>query len=165
MTYFLLLVINQIMKHATFYLFKHKYQTGTLSAYEAVACAVAVDSWRHGKRSLIACDNYEQAQRLDQALWQSPPYTFVPHNLAGEGPDVGAPVELCWPDLHSNTPRDLLITLQLTFVNFATEFHKVIDFIPCEELLKQIARNRYKLYRSIGFHVTIVVPPTHLTII
>nr|CDS56274.1 DNA polymerase III, chi subunit [Serratia symbiotica] len=159
--YFLLVAVNQMMKQATFYLLEHDRPTGTLSAHEAVACAVAAERWRSGKRLLIACESQEQAQRLDEALWQREPHTFVPHNLAGEGPNSGAPVELCWPGKRGNAPRDLLIALQPQFADFATAFHQVVDFVPYEDTLKQLARDRYKAYRSVGFHLTTAMPPTH----
>jgi DNA polymerase IIIc chi subunit len=37
---------------------------------------------------LIACEDEQQAIRLDEALWARPPESFVPHNLAGEGPEA-----------------------------------------------------------------------------
>lgn len=158
---FLFVAVNQMIKQATFYLLKHNRPTGTLRAHEVVACSVAAECWRSGKRLLIACNSQEQAQRLDEALWQREPHMFVPHNLAGEGPNSGSPVELCWPDKCSNASRDLLITLQLQFADFATAFNQVVDFVPYEDTLKQLARNRYKAYRSVGFHLTTAMPPTH----
>ncbi|MGV8261104.1 DNA polymerase III subunit chi [Pseudomonas aeruginosa] len=60
------------MKQATFYLLDNAEPSGALSAHEAVACAVAANGFRSGKRVLIACESQEQAQRLDEALWQRP---------------------------------------------------------------------------------------------
>ena len=85
----------------------------------------------------------------------------MPHNLAGEGPHYGAPVELCWPGKRGNAPRDLLIALLPQFADFATAFHEVVDFVPYEDTLKQLARDRYKAYRSVGFHLSTSTPPTH----
>ncbi|WP_114192619.1 DNA polymerase III subunit chi [Edaphovirga cremea] len=149
------------MKNATFYLLDNDRQSDGLSALEALTCQVAAERWRAGKRVLIACENQEQAQRLDEALWQREPNEFVPHNLAGEGPKFGAPVELCWPERRGNAPRDLLISLLPQFADFATAFHEVVDFVPYEDSLKQLARERYKAYRSVGFHLTTATPPTY----
>ncbi|AIU87097.1 MULTISPECIES: DNA polymerase III subunit chi [Pectobacterium] len=149
------------MKNATFYLLEHDSKSGELSAHEALACDLAAECWRAGKRVLIACEDEQQAIRLDEALWQRDPNAFVPHNLAGEGPRHGAPVELAWPQRRGNAPRDLLISLLPQFADFATAFHEVIDFVPYEESLKQLARDRYKTYRSVGFQLTTATPPTH----
>lgn len=149
------------MKQVTFYLLENDHFIGALSAHEAIACRVAAQRWRAGQRVLIACESLEQALRLDEALWQQDAHQFVPHNLAGEGPNFGAPVELCWPEKRGNAPRDLLINLLPHFADFATSFHEVIDFVPYQDTLKQLARERYKTYRSVGFHLTTAMPPTH----
>lgn len=147
------------MKNAIFYLFESEQQVGDLTAHEALACELAAKSWRAGKRVLIACESQQQAQDLDEALWQRLPEAFVPHNLAGEGPKHGAPVELAWPERRGGAPRDLLISLLPQFADFATAFYEVIDFVPYEATLKQLARERYKTYRSVGFHLTTATPP------
>ncbi len=147
------------MKNATFYVMESESASDGLSAIEALVCDLAETRWRDGKRILIACENEDQANRLDEALWQRPANAFVPHNLAGEGPRYGAPVELAWPQRRGSSPRDLLISLLPQFADFATGFHEVIDFVPYEESLKQLARDRYKAYRSVGFQLNTATPP------
>ncbi|MQL49323.1 DNA polymerase III subunit chi [Photorhabdus khanii] len=148
------------MKSATFYLLEQPSPQEDLQAHEWLACQLTADQWRAGKRVLIACEDQQQAEKLDEALWQREPHQFVPHNLAGEGPRYGAPVELCWPQKRGNAPRDILINLLPHFADFATAFHEVIDFVPTDENLKQLARERYKTYRSVGFNLTMATPPT-----
>ncbi|KLN95415.1 DNA polymerase III subunit chi [Moellerella wisconsensis] len=149
------------MKNAIFYLLEQPSLQEGLEAHEWLACQLAAAKWRAGKRVLIACETAEQAEKLDEALWQREPHQFVPHNLAGEGPRYGAPVELCWPQKRGNASRDVLINLQTPFADFATAFHEVIDFVPIDETLKQLARERYKIYRSVGFNLTMAAPPTY----
>lgn len=146
------------MKQATFYLLEQVTAVEGLSAQETVTCHLAAQFWRQGLRILIACVDMQQAIRLDEALWKLPPAAFVPHNLAGEGPQAGAPVELAWPEKRSASSRDLLISLLPDFANFATTFHQVIDFVPEESSLKQLARERYKTYRSAGFQLNTTTP-------
>ncbi|WP_075182792.1 DNA polymerase III subunit chi [Pantoea sp. 1.19] len=147
------------MKNATFYLLNTDAQSDNLSTVEALVCDLAALHWRSGKRILIACEDEQQAIRLDEALWQRPANAFVPHNLAGEGPKYGAPVELAWPQRRGNAPRDLLISLLPQLADFATAFHEVIDFVPHDDAQKQLARERYKAYRSVGFHLNTAAPP------
>ncbi len=146
------------MKQATFYLLDHITAAEGLSTQETVTCHLASQYWRQGLRVLIACVDKEQAIRLDEALWSLPPAAFVPHNLAGEGPRAGAPVELAWPEKRSTRARDLLISLLPEFASFTTAFHQVIDFVPEEASLKQLARERYKIYRSAGFQLHTTTP-------
>lgn len=148
------------MKSATFYILETDTLSAGLTPVEALTCHLAAERWRMGKRILIACDSQAQAERLDEALWAREASSFVPHSLVGEGPKYGAPVELCWPGKRSNMPRDLLINLQIPFPDFATAFYEVVDFVPHEDSLKQQARERYKVYRSVGFNLSTATPPT-----
>lgn len=141
------------MRNATFYLLDNDTQQDGLSAVEQLVCEIAAERWRAGKRVLIACEDEKQAIRLDEALWARPAESFVPHNLAGEGPRGGAPVEIAWPEKRNSSPRDLLISLRVGFVDFATAFTEVVDFVPYEDSLKQSARERYKAYRVAGFNL------------
>lgn len=142
------------MKNATFYLLDNDTHAEGLSAVEQLVCELAADGFRAGKRVLIACEDEQQAIRLDEALWRRDAHAFVPHNLAGEGPRYGAPVELAWPQRRGSAPRDILISLLPQFADFATAFLEVIDFVPYEDTQKQLARERYKAYRVAGFHLT-----------
>ncbi|WP_367680605.1 DNA polymerase III subunit chi [Candidatus Fukatsuia anoeciicola] len=164
------------MKNATFYIisqeklpikninykkdFKEEKYFTKLYSYEILACKLASKYWRSGKRILINCENKIQAQRLDKILWQRIPEEFIPHNLVGDGPKDGAPVELAWPEQYGNSSRDLLINLLPQLTDFTITFHQVIDFVPCEENLKQLARERYKSYRRAGFRLITTILPT-----
>lgn len=143
---------------ALFYLLTSDDQHSVQDVQEQLACYLAAQQWRT-KRILIACADEAQALRLDETLWQHPAERFVPHNLAGEGPRQGAPVELAWPERRSNAPRDLLINLRSDFPDFATTFREVIDFVPYDAALKLLARERYKAYRRVGFHLSTATPP------
>lgn len=147
------------MKQVTFYLLRENSPPDGITTAKTLAGKLAITHWRTGKRILIACENEQQAIALDDELWQIAD-AFVPHNLAGEGPAQGAPVELSWPERRSATKRDLLITLLPEFADFATAFHEVIDFVPDETTLKQRARVRYKSYRDTGFHLFMSPVPT-----
>lgn len=125
---------------------------------EQLAYHLVVINWRAGKRILIACESNDQAKKIDHGLWAKTPTAFIPHNLVGEGPKDGAPVEICWPHQYNYTPRDLIINLLPKCTDFIFSFNEIIDFIPDEEFFKQLARNRYKAYRNVGFQLTITKP-------
>ena len=61
------------MKNATFYLLDNDTIVDELSAVEQLVCEIAAERWRNGKRVLIACEDEQQAIRLDEALWTRPP--------------------------------------------------------------------------------------------
>ncbi|UVK77850.1 MAG: DNA polymerase III subunit chi [Sodalis sp. Fse] len=148
------------MKNVTFYLLDEHMIKDGLTAVERLACDLAAIKWREGKLVLIACEDHVQALKLDDALWVRDPNSFLPHNLSGEGPSYGAPLEVCWPQRRCNSPRDLLISLLPSCADFAFAFHEVIDFVPYEDISKQLARDRYKAYRSLGFQLITANLPT-----
>lgn len=139
------------MKNATFYLLDNDTTVDGLSAVEQLVCEIAAERWRSGKRVLIACEDEKKAgHRLDETLWARPA-SFVPH---GGGRKDRAAVRR-W-DRGRKTrqqPRDILISLRTSFADFATAFTEVVDFVPYEDSLKQLARERYKAYRVAGFNL------------
>ncbi|TCP96848.1 DNA polymerase III chi subunit [Cricetibacter osteomyelitidis] len=140
-------------KQAKFYVIEHTQSTAELSAAEVLACDLAADAWRIGKRVLIACETEQQALNLDEALWQREPDQFVPHNLSGEITNYATPIEISWVGKRNAQRRDLLISLQNNVPDFAQNFHQVIDFVPQAENEKALARERYKIYRRLGFEM------------
>ena len=88
------------MSNVTFYLLDETDDTHQQPAHFALACLLATRSYRNKQKCLVYCQDQSQAEQFDELLWQLPNDAFVPHNLAGEGPVGGAPVEICW-----QTPR------------------------------------------------------------
>ena len=84
-------------------------------------------------------------------LWAFEPDSFVAHNLLGEGPRGGSPVEISWQN--PTVRRPILINLTNTMPNFTNNFSIVVDFVPTNELLKQQARDRYRACKQWGFLV------------
>ncbi|SES80926.1 DNA polymerase III subunit chi [Thorsellia anophelis] len=138
-------------------------QTLNLTQRDRLGCWLAARYYQTNKRVLLVCENQKHAERLDEWLWQLDPDRFIAHNLAGEGPKIGAPIELCWPERRSNIQRDIMIHLATPFVDFAPIFKSIIDFVPAIEQEKIAARERYKQYREIGYQLkTGTVPETFL---
>lgn len=115
------------------------------------ACFQAAHYYRQNQRVFIFCGSQPQAHQIDELLWSFDPDSFVAHNLIGEGPKNGAPVEISWQAPTNRRP--VLINLTSTVPNFAQQFSQIIDFVPSDETLKQQARERYKQYRQLGFKV------------
>lgn len=115
------------------------------------SCFQAAHFYRQNQRVFIFCQNQEQAHQIDELLWSFEPDSFVPHNLVNEGQKNGAVVEISWQAPTNRRP--VLINLTSTVPNFAHQFSQIIDFVPSDEHLKQNARERFKMYRQLGFQV------------
>ncbi|ABY70083.1 DNA polymerase III subunit chi [Actinobacillus pleuropneumoniae] len=140
------------MKQVKFYLLSQT-ERENLSAAETMACDLAANAWRLGKRVLIACETEQQALNIDEALWARDPDSFVPHNLSGEVTQYATPIEISWKGKRNAQRRDLLISLQTAVPDFINSFNQIIDFVPANETEKVQARERYKQYRQLGWQL------------
>ncbi|MGB7997780.1 DNA polymerase III subunit chi [Photobacterium halotolerans] len=143
------------MSHATFYIIDDAAPEARLK----LAGQQAAWWYQQGQSVFLLAETREQAEWLDEYLWQQDPDNFVPHNLIGEGPRQGSPVEIGWPGLRHSGRRAVLINLSQDAPNFAVTFAQVVDFVPCDEKLKQQARERYKAYRLAGIQLQTTPAP------
>ncbi|WP_432454501.1 DNA polymerase III subunit chi [Agarivorans sp. QJM3NY_29] len=123
-------------------------------ALDKIVCQIVAQYYRNGERSVVYCASKQHAERLDELLWQFEPEQFVPHNLNGEGPQGGAPVEITWQVPRQR--RQCLVNLTSTAVDFARNFQHLIDFVPADEIGKAAARERYRVYRQQGLQLDTV---------
>lgn len=119
---------------------------------DAFFCARIADLWREYRTVRVWCADEQQALALDECLWQHPAEAFVPHNLVGEGPPAGAPVELCWPQAQVANKR---VAAHLVLMDQVPEgitgARFIIDRVPTADAEKALARERYKFYRAQGY--------------
>lgn len=115
------------------------------------ACLQASYFYRQNQRVFIYTQDQKSAEQVDELLWAFDSDSFVPHNLAGEGPKQGAVVEISHQAPRGRRP--VLINLSSTVPDFASQFQLIVDFVPSDETLKQLARERFKACRQLGFKV------------
>jgi DNA polymerase-3 subunit chi len=138
-----------------FYLLPDKDKTdasghNTSSAFYH-ACLQASYFYRQNQRVFIYSQDQKSAEQIDEMLWAFDSDSFVPHNLSGEGPKQGAAVEISHQVPRGRRP--VLINLSSTVPDFASQFQLIVDFVPSDEKLKQLARERFKTCRQRGFQV------------
>ncbi|NMP30256.1 DNA polymerase III subunit chi [Thalassotalea sp. M1531] len=133
---------------ATFHLMPDNAHDNALVQY---ACVLAAQHFRQQQKVFIFAENEQQAHAVDELLWSFEPDSFVPHNLVGEGPRQGSPVEIGWQAPRGRRP--VLINLTQTMPAFAGQFSQIMDFVPVAENDKQLARERFKACRQMGFNV------------
>ncbi|GAA78842.1 DNA polymerase III subunit chi [Pseudoalteromonas sp. BSi20495] len=118
----------------------------------ALAAQIAADQYRNGQRVFICVNDNEAACAIDEIIWAFDPDSFVPHNLQGEGPKGGAPVEIGITPPVGN--RKVLINLATQLPDYIRRFNQVFDFVPVEAAAKQAARERFKKLRQLGANLT-----------
>ncbi len=140
------------MTQVTFFLIEGEDANTSLPAQLSWACELAAQCYRKRQRCLVWCESKEAAEQFDEFLWQQPVDGFVPHNLTGEGPANGAPVEICW-QAPVQFSRPILINLCPEIPQSGQRFKLIYDFVPAQDDLKQQARERYKHYRAAGYQM------------
>lgn len=111
-------------------------------------CQLCGELYQQGQRVFVATNDVKTAEQLDELMWKLPSEQFIPHNLQGEGPHYGAPVEI--GHRPPQTRRQVLINLCHPLPQFAVKFTQIIDFIPNEPEQKQQARERFHHYRQLN---------------
>lgn len=123
-----------------------------------LVCQLSAALYGGKQRVSVWCKNQTQAESLDELLWQAPADRFIPHNLKGEGPRGGAPVEICWDEQSVRLGQHVLVTSALT-LSEPSRFQQIIDFVPTDEVARQAARERYKYYQRMGCQMQFAQAP------
>lgn len=119
-----------------------------------MAAALLIEYVAARKKVTVLCATQKQAESFDDYIWQFPANNFIPHNLYGEGPDMGTPVEIIWHDafLGMSKLRNTGVVLNLSqqYIDNIHIINHLVDFVPVEEEQKVQARERYKRYKQAG---------------
>ncbi len=144
------------MANATFYIVKQDSPQSSESGFALYVVFLAHHFAKQGAKVYLNCHDKVQAEQLAEYFWQVEPHEFVAHNLVGEGPKYATPIEIGHQQVRPSWNRQLVINLAENDTTFANKFAEVVDFVPCAEKAKQLARERYKLYRQAGYQLQTV---------
>ncbi len=141
------------MTTATFYIINPDSPQSTSQGFNDYVVYLCQHFSRQGAKVYVQCGDKKHAEQIDECFWQVEPSDFVAHNLVGEGPKYGTHIEIGYVGVRPSWNRQLVINLADNHTTFANAFAEVVDFVPCEENAKKLARERYKLYRQAGYQL------------
>lgn len=141
------------MNTATFYIIQEKSHQSSQAGFEEYVLFLIDHFFQQGAKLYINTTDRQQAEHWDDLLWQRPTDQFLPHHLIGEGPKNGTAIEIGYSQLKPSWNRQLVINVTNDTTNFAGTFAQVVDFVPCDEKAKKLARERYKIYRQAGYQL------------
>ncbi|HEY7872166.1 MAG TPA: DNA polymerase III subunit chi [Rudaea sp.] len=132
------------MAQATFYLIaKPRFRDDPL----LLVCELARRALESGQHALILARSLEQAEQLDEKLWEFDADAFVPHQIAGDDDDAITPVLIVPPGMQ--TPdRALVINLRDEAV--VGTFERVLEVVADDETQRAGSRERWKTYKAAG---------------
>ncbi|HEY0505820.1 DNA polymerase III subunit chi [Lysobacter soli] len=135
------------MARADFYLIqKDRFREEPL----LLVCELARKAHDANLWTLVLARDDEQAQRLDELLWEFDADAYIPHQLAGDEEDELTPVLIATPE--ADTPmRALVINLRDEPVNGT--FDRVLEVVPADDSARGPLRERWKQYQSRGLEL------------
>jgi DNA polymerase-3 subunit chi len=135
------------MPRADFYLIaKPRFRDDPL----LLVCELAKKAFEGGQRTLILARSLDQAEQLDEKLWEFDELAFVPHQIAGDDDDAITPVLIAPPDAQT-ADRALVINLRDDCAPGL--FERVLEVVPADEEQRAGSRQRWKTYQHAGFEV------------
>ncbi|MCG9584485.1 DNA polymerase III subunit chi [Vibrio tubiashii] len=141
------------MSNATFYIINPNSPQTEAQGLGLYVLFLAHHFAKQGAKVYLNCSDKSHAEQIAEFFWQVDAKQFVAHNLVGEGPRYGTNIEIGYQGVKPSWNRQLVINLAENETTFANKFAEVVDFVPCEEKAKQLARERYKIYRQAGYQL------------
>jgi DNA polymerase III subunit chi len=135
------------MPRADFYLIdKPRFRDDPL----LLVCELAKKAFESGQRTLILARSSEQAEQLDEKLWEFDETAFVPHQIAGDEDDVITPVLIAAP---GTAIADHVLVINLRDDCVSGKIERVLEVVPADDAERAGSRERWKIYKTAGFEV------------
>ena len=136
------------MPRADFYLIdKPRFRDDPL----LLVCELAKRAFASETPTLILARSREQAEALDEKLWEFDDNAFIPHQIVGDGDDDAITAVLIVPPDMTTADRALVINLREECAPGL--FDRVLEVVPADEAERLGSRERWKTYRQAGFEV------------
>jgi DNA polymerase III subunit chi len=135
------------MPRADFYLIdKPRFREDPL----LLVCELAKRAFDTGQPTLILARSFDQAEQLDEKLWEFAEDVFIPHQIAGDDDDAITPVLIVPPD---TTTPDRVLVINLREDAAPGLFDRVLEVVPAEQSERDGSRKRWSMYKVAGFEV------------
>ena len=135
------------MPRADFYLIaKPRFREEPLR----LVCELVRKAWAANLWVLVLARDAEQAEQLDELLWDMGDDAYIPHQLAGDEEDELTPVLIAAPEVDPPL-RALVINLRDVAVTGPVE--RVLEVVPADESERAASRERWSRYKARGFEV------------
>ena len=135
------------MPRADFYLIaKDRFKDEPLR----LVCELARKAYDANLWTLVLARDAQQAEQLDELLWDMGDDAYLPHQVAGDEEDELTPILIATPDIDAPL-RPLIINLRDAVVEGS--FERVLEVVPADESARGLSRERWKQYKSRGMQL------------
>jgi DNA polymerase-3 subunit chi len=115
-----------------------------------LVCELAKRAFENGAATLVLVRSQDQAEQIDDRLWEFDADAFIPHQIAGGDDDAITPV-LIAPPQSITADRTLVINLRDECAPGL--FERVLEVVPADEAQRLGSRERWKTYQAADFEV------------
>ena len=118
-----------------------------------LVCKLAEKAVQAGQPCLVLCASAEQADFLDDLLWEFEDDAFVPHQIVGMEEDEetdDTPVLIVPPGVDAGM-RPLVINLRDALP--PPGYQRVLEIVPAEESAREPARKRWLEYKQLDYEL------------
>jgi DNA polymerase-3 subunit chi len=115
-----------------------------------LVCELARKAFDSGQPTLILARSFDQAEQLDEKLWEFDADAFIPHQIAGDDDDDITPVLIAAPE---SKPADRALVINLRDECAPGLFERVLEVVPADEALRLGSRKRWTTYKAAGLEV------------
>ena len=135
------------MPRADFYLIaKPRFREEPLR----LVCELAKKAFDADLWTLVLARDAEQAEALDDMLWDMGDDAYLPHQVAGDEEDESTPILIATPAIDAPM-RALVINLRDAAVE--GNFDRVLEVVPADESAREPLRERWKQYKARGLEL------------
>ncbi len=135
------------MPRADFYLIaKPRFREEPLR----LVCELAKKAFDADLWTLVLARDDEQAEALDEMLWDMGDDAYIPHQVAGDEEDDSTPILIATPAIDAPM-RALVINLRDGAV--VGNFERVLEVVPADESAREPLRERWKQYKARGLEL------------
>ncbi|MBK1874366.1 MULTISPECIES: DNA polymerase III subunit chi [unclassified Marinobacter] len=127
----------------------------TPAARNLHATKLVSKAWQQGDRVCIVCDSQQQADELDELIWNFSPDAFIPHSVI---PDAATPctdpvgILLCPPIAED---WDTVIILSQTLPANADQFKRLALVAHNDPVVLNQARSHFRQLRALGIEAQV----------
>jgi len=115
-----------------------------------LVCELVKRAYASGQPTLVLTRSLEQAEQLDEKLWEFDEDAFIPHQLAGDDDDDMTAVLILPPTLAS-ADRNLVINLRDECAPGL--FDRVLEVVAADPAEREGSRKRWRTYQQAGFEL------------
>ena len=135
------------MPRADFYLIdKPRFREQPL----LLVCELVKKAFAAEQAVLVLARSQEQAEEIDQLLWEFDDDAFIPHQIAGDDDDANCAVLIATPDF---SPEDRALVLNLRDECAPGSWDRVLEVVAADTSERDGSRARWREYQQRGIEL------------